>query len=117
MSYDINFKFKKEGSDLYLSVLSSRSITWNVTDIIKESTGLKWINADNNGLAIEILPFIEKGIIEIQENLEHYKTMDSSNGWGKAEDVITFFNGILVDWEYLKRTYPDDYKDIYFFID
>ena len=48
MSYDIKFKVKVEGVDAYVEVGDcTANITWNVREIITQSTGLKWNNEEN----------------------------------------------------------------------
>ena len=45
MGYDISFKVKVEGKDIYVPVGDCEAgTTWNVRDIIVKSTGLEWKN-------------------------------------------------------------------------
>ena len=40
---------------------------------------------DENGLvkAGQLIPILEKGLADLKERPEHFKTFDSPNGWGK----------------------------------
>lgn len=104
MSYSIKFKVKAEGVNEYVSVGDcDANITWNVRDIIIESTGLLWNNCANNGYCKHIIPFIEKGLKELQRHPERYKKYESPNGWGTVEDVKRFFEEILAAWKKFKQ--------------
>lgn len=98
MSYDISFRVKVEGVDRYtpLPLYSCvTNITWNVRNIITESTGLEWKNCENNGLCSEIVPVIEGGLYELLRNGDKYKKYESPNGWGTVRGVINSFIDII----------------------
>lgn len=60
MSYDIDFRVKVEGVDAYVSVGEcDANITWNVRKIIELSTGLPWLNEENNGFCKDVIPHKE----------------------------------------------------------
>lgn len=66
MSYDIAFKVKVEGADVYVDVGNcDANITWNLRQMIVKSTGLEWKNEDNNGYCVDIIPHIERGLAEL----------------------------------------------------
>ena len=55
MSYDISFRVKVEGTDQWIDVGDcTANITWNVRKIIELTTGLPWINEENNGLCKDV---------------------------------------------------------------
>lgn len=100
MSYDISFRVKVEGVDVWVDVGGcGANITWNVRKIIELSTGLPWINEANNGLVKDVIPCIEKGLRELVNNPEKYKPYESPNGWGTINGTIHFFDQILDDWD------------------
>ena len=100
MSYDISFRAKIEGIDFYAEVGNcSANITWNLREMIKKSTGLEWRNCENNGLCIDVIPFIERGLEELRNNPEKYKKYESPNGWGTINGCKNFFEQILSDWK------------------
>ena len=99
MSYDISFKVKVEGIDQYVKVGDcDANITWNVRKIIEYSTGLEWKNEANNGLCIDVIPKIQKGLDELLVYPEKYKEYESPNGWGTVCGTINFFNRIIEAW-------------------
>ena len=78
MSYDIDFRVKVEGVDEYISVGDcDANITWNVRKIIELSTGLPWLNEENNGYCKDIIPCIAKGLYELRNNSEKYKPYEA----------------------------------------
>ena len=99
MSYDIKFKVRVADTDAYITVKESdANITWNVREIIKNSTGLPWINEANNGLCLDVIPKIQEGITELVRNGEKYKTYEPDNKWGSVEGTVRFFRTIVSDW-------------------
>lgn len=99
MSYDITFRVKVEGVDAYVDVGNcDANITWNVRKIIELSTGLPWINEANNGYCKDVIPAIQKGLLELQINGKKYKKYEAENGWGTVRGTIRFFEQILKDW-------------------
>lgn len=100
MSYDISFKVKVEGKDIYVPIGDcTANITWNLRDMIVASTGLEWKNEANNGLAKDIIPQIARGLSELICNPDKYKKYESKNGWGTIKGCKYFFNTIIEDWE------------------
>ena len=106
MSYDISFRVKVEGLDEYVEVgCQSANITWNVGKIIRLSTGLEWKNEANNGLCIDVIPKIRKGLYELLENPQKFKPYESPNGYGTVEGTINFFEQVLREWYELQTDY------------
>lgn len=104
MSYDIDFRVKVEGVDAYVSAGDCEAnITWNVRKIIELSTGLPWLNEENNGYCKDIIPHIEQGLAELQRNPERYKPYEAPNGWGTVEGTIRFYERIINAWRDFKR--------------
>jgi hypothetical protein len=108
MSYDISFKVKVEGANRYVEVGNcDANITWNVRKIIELSTGLPWKNEANNGLVKDIIPRIEKGLLELRSNPEKYKSYEAPNGWGTVDGAKYFFRQILKAWECFIRDHEE----------
>jgi len=117
VSYDISFKAKIEGTDVYVDVGECwANITWNVRDMIKASTGLEWRNEENNGLCSEVIQAIGKGYVELINNPESYKKYEAPNGWGTVEGTKRFFRNILDAWDKLKESDPELAKVAVFWI-
>lgn len=109
MSYDIKFKVKAEGADVWIPVGDcDANITWNVREIITRSTGLEWRNEENNGYVADVIPFITKGLGELYTHPEKYKKYEAKNGWGTVEGTIHFFEEILKSWKELKSGWYGD---------
>lgn len=101
MSYTINFKVKVEGlKDRFVRVCNpDATITWNLRKMITMSTGLEWNNETNNGLCIDVIPYISTGLNELHKYPQKYKQYESENGWGTIEDCKKFFINILMAWD------------------
>lgn len=108
MHYDISFKVKVEGIDKYVEVGNcNANITYNVREIITRSTGLEWKNCENNGLCVDIIPYIRKGLHELNLNRENCTQYEDLNGWGTVSDTMKFFMQILDAWDYLELQDPE----------
>lgn len=104
MSYDIDFRVKVEGIDEFVSVGDCEAnTTWNVRKMIELSTGLPWLNAQNNGFCKDVIPHIERGLEELRRYPEKYKPYEAPNGWGTVNSTIEFFERIIKDWKDFKR--------------
>jgi hypothetical protein len=57
--------------------------------------------------AHEIIPIIEKGLEDMKARPKHYKTFNSSNGWGMYEHFVPFIE------KYLKalKEYPEAFVE------
>ena len=119
MSYNISFKVKVEGTNKYIKVGNCEAnTTWNVREIITRSTGLEWKNSENNGLCVDVVPYIKKGLNELQTNPNKYKQYESDNGWGTVCDTIRFFKDILDAWHIFSvNEYPEIVKVTTFWIE
>lgn len=102
MSYDITFRVKVEGADLWIDVGDcNANTTWNVREMIVKSTGLEWNNEANNGLCKDIIPSIIQGYCELATYPEKYKQYEAPNGWGTVEGTRRFFWDIIEAWKNL----------------
>ncbi len=121
MSYDIHFKVKVEGlDDKYISVGDCEAnITWNLRDMIVNSTDLEWKNEENNGLCKDVIPYIVDGLAELIKYPQKYKKYEAENGWGTIEGCKGFFTQIINDWDNYCNSYETrDLADAtYFWID
>ena len=108
MSYHISFRVKAEGTDAYVDVGDCEAnITWHAREIIVRSTGLEWKNEDNNGLCVDVIPKIRRGLTELQIHGGRYKQYESPNGWGTVGGTIRFFDKILETWNSLCAERPE----------
>ena len=82
MSYDIAFKVRVADTNKYVTVGDcDANITWNVRPIIEKSTGLPWLNEENNGYCVDIMPAIQRGLDELRSHPNKYKKFEAENGW------------------------------------
>ncbi len=108
MSYDISFRVKVEGVDCWVEVGDcDANTTWNVREMIVQSTGLPWHNCANNGFCKDVMVNIERGFNELTFNPEKYKQYEAKNGWGTVESTRVFFERILYAWRDFKK-YEDE---------
>lgn len=108
MGYDITFKVKVEGKDIYVPVGDCEAnTTWNVRDIIVKSTGLEWKNEASNGLVKDVMPSIIGGIGELVSKPELYKPLEPKNGWGSVKSTVRFFEDIYVAYKDLRQFNPE----------
>lgn len=92
MSYDVGIRVKVENKPVYVSVSNyDPNITWNVKELIYQSSGWEIKNCASNGLAIEWIKKIQKGIKELTKNPEKYRQYEASNGWGTVEGTLSFY--------------------------
>lgn len=118
MSYDIDFKVKVEDTNEFISLPENTdaNITWNVGTIIRLSTGLEWRNEEDNGLCVDIMPMIAKGLYELESHPEKYKQYESPNGWGTINGTKNFFIWLLNDWQKVSKEYENFVNKIHFWI-
>lgn len=110
MSYDISFRAKIENKPTYLTIpyIDSANITWNVRELIRQSSGWDILNCQSNGLVVDWIIKIKKGIVELETKPELYKQYEAKNGWGTVEGTLNFykrcermFNDFIAEYEEL----------------
>ncbi len=107
MSYDVSFRVKVEGIDEYVDVGScDANITWNVRQLIKESSGWDILNEDYNGLVKDLIPKLQAGLNNLLLNPQKYIEFESPNGWGTVSGVINFYKNIINSWIEFVGDYP-----------
>lgn len=118
MSYNISFRVSVKGlKDHYIDVGNCyANITWNLREMIVQSTGLEWKNEENNGLCKDVIPHIAHGYAELVQNPEKYKQYEAENGWGTIQGCRKFFRQILDDWDAFCNGYETkDLVDVTYF--
>ena len=107
MSYDIRFKAKIENIDYYVDLDAvEANITWNAGKIIRLSTGLEWKNEANNGFCTDVMPAVYRGLRELEDHPEKYKSYEASIDWGTVHGAKSFFRKLILDWECFCQDYP-----------
>ena len=90
MSYDIRLAVKVEGAEDCYAVIAEpeyHSPTYNLGTMFRRAMGFDfkqgtWYRVD------EILPFIERGIHELQFNKKKYTQYVPENGWGTMDGAL-----------------------------
>ena len=101
MSYDVHIAVKVEGTDAYARLRHIGNITWNVRELIKQSSGWEIKNEDQNGPLLPWLSLIQRGAKELRYHPERYRRWESPNGWGTVGGTLGFFETCLEganDW-------------------
>ena len=92
MSLDVYLKVTKP-TEVY-----SDNITHNLNKMAQEA-GLYevlWRPEENDLLyAAQLIPLLEKGLLELRKNATHYSTFNPTNGWGNYEILLDFVEDYL----------------------
>ena len=113
MSYDICFKYRIGMTDKYIFDFDEKfNITYNVGNIIRKSSGYKNWNSSLDVCVLDLYKPFKKGLKELKKNIEKYRELEPSNGWGNCENVIKFYEWFF---ESLKEYTEDEmqYINIY----
>ena len=80
------------------SKLSSHNITHNLS-IMAKAAGLYDVlwNPESIGIttASQLIPLLEKGIVELEANPDKYKAFNPPNKYGNYEDLVDFCKTVL----------------------
>ena len=118
MSYDISFKVRvADLENRYVEVGEcSANITWNLREMIVQSTGLEWKNEESNGLCKDVMPYIANGLAELIKHPSKYIQYEAPNGWGSIEGCKRFFTQILNDWDaFCNDSWVGDLQNVTYF--
>lgn len=102
ISYDVSIRLPVKGlEDKWVEVADLGNITWNVRELIKQSSGWEIKNEDSNGSVLSWMGLIEDGILELESRPEEYEKYESPNGWGTIRGTLNFYHRCLdnaSDW-------------------
>lgn len=76
----------------YVTACWLGNITWNVRELIKQSSGWDIKNEDSNGDVLAWMGLIEDGILELESRPEEYEKYESPNGWGTISGTLNFYH-------------------------
>lgn len=109
MSYDVKIQVKAEGTNTYVDLNFGiyPNITWNVKELILQSSGWNIKNNRFNGTVNEWEDLIQKGYNELNSNPDKYKQYESPNGWGTVKGTRSFYYDCLMLIEEMKYSYPE----------
>lgn len=109
MSYDISIRVKVQDKPTYveLDMVGEANTTYNVRDLIVQSSGWQIKSYGNNGNVLEWAEFIKHGIEELENNPEKYRKYEAKNGWGTVESTLDFYKQCLSMVERLMEYYEE----------
>lgn len=93
MSYDVSFKVKVEGVEKYIPVGECYNYTFNVGTMIEEACGKRPPTWDNMKCS-DLLPYLQKGIEELEKHPDEYKQYEPDNHWGSVEGAERFLQNV-----------------------
>ncbi len=101
MKYSI-FLQLKTGENNWTDMGQKHIISWETRDLIEASSGWFIINQDRVRHASELIPMLQKGILELTQDPETYEYYEMVHGYGTIKRVLVFFHNLLEDC----RQYP-----------
>lgn len=118
MSYDISFKVKVQDKPVYVELdVGSANITWNVKELIRQSSGWSIKNCKLNEPVQEWIEFIKRGIHELETNPDKYRQYEGSNGWGTVEGTLDFYRNCMEMYAELIECYEELADVSYVYVD
>lgn len=95
MSLDFYLHYEVDGNQI--SVFDT-NITHNLGTMAEEA-GIYYAlwRPEEKGYekASDIIPILEKGLADLKEKPDFFRTFNSSNGWGIYENFVPFVEGVL----------------------
>lgn len=107
MSYDVSIRVKVEGKNFFVWLVGGPNITWNVKELIRQSSGWDILNEENNGPVIPWAEKIKKGKRELEQYPEKYRKYEAENGWGTVEGTLHFYDTCINMFEGFMRCYGE----------
>ena len=100
MSYDVSIRLPVKGlEDKYIVACWLSNITWNVRELIKQSSGWEIKNEDNNGPILPWMEQIRHGIAELEKRPGKYRKYEAPNGWGTISGTLRFYKDCMENAE------------------
>lgn len=101
MSYDIEFGVKVDTGnteELFIPFATPEldNPTYNIGPIIRKATGWDF-NQGEWYKYIDIEPLVLHGIKELITNINAYRDLEPSNGWGSARGALDVLRGLVDD--------------------
>ena len=97
MSYDIRFAVKVAGAEDVYAVIGEpehNSPTYNNGGIFRKCMDWDYHQSEWYKLT-EVIPYIERGIHELQFNKQEYKELEPDNGWGGISSALDALQSIM----------------------
>jgi hypothetical protein len=91
MSWDITLTEKK---CVDVEVSDVGNYTYNVSKMYGEAMG-ETLSYFHDMKAIDAIDLLYKGVIEMENNPDKYKSMNPENGWGNYEGALEYLKELL----------------------
>lgn len=96
MQYQVSLGKKLEdGGRVTFGAL--HTLPWDLRDLIELSSGWTIVNHQRADFASELVPKLEKGIMELSNRREAYSFFQVKHGMDTIDDTVNFFHGLLGD--------------------
>lgn len=96
MNYSIFLQLKIK-EDKLMTMGGKHVISWDTRDIISASSGWFIINQDRTRLASELIPMLQKGILELTQDPQAYEIYEILHGLGTNKSILRFYKNLLED--------------------
>lgn len=101
MNYSIFLQLKVHENEC-INMGKNHIISWDTRDLIEASSGWFIFNQDRVRLASELIPMLQKGILELTQDPQSYEYYEMIHGYGTIKSVLVFYGNLLEDC----RQYP-----------
>lgn len=91
------FYLRLKINDDWKEIGINHTIRWEVRDLIHASSGWQIMNQGCIGQASDIVPKLQKGIVELTQSPEKYTTYEVRHGFGTVKQVEKFYADLLDD--------------------
>lgn len=108
MSYNVSIRLILGSNNHPISIYGNCNITWNVRELIKQSSGWDIINEDSNGAVLPWLDKIRTGIANLTKTPGKYKKYEDPDGWGTVASTLRFY----YECENMVKEFISDYGDL-----
>ncbi len=82
--------------EISLHEVFTSNITHNLGKMFREAELYDILWYGDGKLSKDVIPEIEKGLLDMKNRPEHYKYFNDPNGWGKYEDAINWLEEVLL---------------------
>lgn len=96
MKYSFFLRLKIQ-EDKWIRMGKNHIISWDIRDLISASSGWFIINQDRIKLASELVPTLQRGILELTQAPQSYEIYEMVHGLGTIKSVLNFYKDLLDD--------------------
>lgn len=96
MKYSFFLRLKVQ-EDKWMMMGGKHIIYWEIRDLITASSGWFIIHQDDVKLATELIPILQKGILELTQFKHEYSIYEALHGFGTIDSVSKFYKDLLHD--------------------